>query len=180
MGCNLRKPGRAVKRAAVLIILLGTVCACSMPARQENISTEQFQAIETFNATVAANVYGGFDEGSVRRPYPLRGADFERALVDSLQASRLFDDVVSSSEEADINLNVGLMQLIQPTWSGSISLESTWTFYDRAGTEISRKKIKSVMRSSFNYKKQVTERVATDTILQGLQWLQKELQEIPN
>ena len=180
MSCNFCRPGRAVKRAAVLVIFLGCLCACAMPARHENISTEQFQATETLSATVATNVYGDFNEGSVRRPYPLRGLDFERALVDSLQASRLFDDVVSSAEEADIKLNVGLMQLIQPTWSGSISLESTWTFYDRAGTEISRTKIKSVKHSSFSYKQKVTEQVAADTILQGLQWLQQELQEIPD
>lgn len=123
------------------------------------------------SVSLSVTVYGDDVGGFASHYYPLPRADFEKALLESLSKSGRFNTGILGGE-SDFKLSVGLIQLIQPRWSGTVTLETTWTI-SSAGTdtETTRRSVRVERPASFSKKREATESVAQASIAEGIEWL---------
>jgi hypothetical protein len=159
----------------VLPVVASQLVACTAPARSDQMEIVRYVAARTHEASLSIVVYGENVGGFASRAYPLSRDQFESALLESVVESRLFDST-GIGGDGDIALTVGLMQLIQPQWSGTVTLETTWTISDaRSNGELSRKSIVVQQPSPFGETQKATETVARETIRQGIAWMEEVL-----
>jgi hypothetical protein len=155
----------------VLACLALQLVACATPTRTDQMVVVDHSVSANDPVSLAVTVYGDDVGGFASHYYPLPRADFEKALLESLSNSGRFETVPRGGE-SDFRLSVGLIQLIQPQWSGTVTLETTWAI-SSAGTdtEITRKTVRVDEPASFSKKREATESVARETILEGMEWL---------
>jgi hypothetical protein len=130
-------------------------------------------------ATLYVTVYGEDVGGFASHYYPLPRADFEVALLETIARSKLF---AASPEpgDADYAISVGLISLVAPQWSGTVTLETSWAVSDPATrSEIDRQMIKEATPASFSKKREATEGAARANIEAGLEWLRGVLENTP-
>ena len=161
-----------VATVSVIAILIG---ACSQPARPDQMSTDTGYAPVTSGppeiATVSITVYGDVS-GLASHYYPLPREDYEAALRDSIARSELFA-VSATPENTDFDVNVGLISLVAPKWSGTVTLETSWSVtLPNGGDEIARQMIRAEARSPFSKIREATEEAARKSIDSGLAWLE--------
>jgi hypothetical protein len=122
-------------------------------------------------ATLFITVYGENVGGFASHYYPLPREDYEAALRDSIARSELFA-CSATPEDADYDVSIGLISLVAPKWSGTVTLETSWSVKtpDR-GDEIARQMIRSETPSPFGKVRESTEEVARMSIDSGLAWL---------
>lgn len=172
------------QRAAVPLVAVASLIAlllggCSQPARPERMSTEAVSAPVSSEppeiATLFVTVYGEDVGGFASHYYPLPREDFEAALRNSIATSSRFA-ATSTRESADYEVNVGLISLVAPKWSGTVTLETTWAITaPNGGEEIARKMIRSETPSPFGKIRDATEEVAKMCIDSGLEWMDSTL-----
>jgi len=164
----------AAAAAAGAVALL--VTGCAQPARMSEMSAEPETIVASYGppelATLFITVYGEDVGGFASHYYPLPRADFEAALLDTVARSKLF---ASSPDpgKADYAVSVGLISLVAPQWSGTVTLETSWAVSDPAARgEIARQMIREAAPASFTRKREATEGAARANIEAGLEWLQ--------
>lgn len=93
---------RRIARAGLLAVVLALAAGCSATPKAGAMRVESTGAARTQPFTVSVHVSGGqaFD-------FRVSDAEFEKALVDSLRRSGVFEDVVAP-EAADLRLDVVL------------------------------------------------------------------------
>jgi hypothetical protein len=170
-----RRSIAAASLAAVGAVAL-LVTGCAQPARMEEMSAEPETIMEYQGppelATLHVTVYGDDVGGFASHYYPLPRADFEAALLDTIARSELFA-ASPDPAKADYAISVGLISLVAPQWSGTVTLETSWAVSDpRTGSEIARHMIKEATPSPFAKKREATEAAASANIETGLEWLQ--------
>lgn len=154
-----------------LFCLLIQVVACAAPARTNRMEVVEYSVSTEDSVSLAVTVYGDDVGGFASHYYPLPRADFEKALLESLSKSGRFETMPRGSE-SDFKLSVGLIQLIQPQWSGTVTLETSWAISSATtGTEITRRSIRVEKPASFSKKREATESVAQASIVEGIEWL---------
>lgn len=173
-----------VKSRIVMVSGLAALCialmigGCATPARTDQMEIAEFEVTEP-QITAAAErgialdvtVYGDDVGGLASLYYPLPRADFEKALLASLASTNRFR-VVPRGSDADFRLSVGLVQLIQPQWSGTVTLETAWSVTAAAtGAEIARRPVRVEQPASFSKKREATELAASASIAEGIKWL---------
>ena len=153
------------------LVVVCLVCgSCSTPARQEEMTAVDFVSDKTYDASLAVIVYGEVG-GFASHYYQLPREDVERALFQTLERSGLFNSVAVGGE-ADYKLSVGLIQLVQPQWSGTVTLETTWALTStESGTELARQSIRTTSPSSFAEKREATEDATRKNIEEGIDWM---------
>ena len=169
----------ADKRGSVsLVATIGMVailvCACSQPARPDRMASDVVVAPVSSGppqiATVSITVYGDVS-GFASHYYPLPREDYEAALMDSIARSELFA-AATPPENADFDVNVGLISLVAPKWSGTVTLETSWSVtLPDGGDEVARQMIRAEARSPFSKTREATEEAASKSIDSGLAWL---------
>ena len=113
---NALYPPRAVRFVCLLAAILAA--GCTAPVREDEIELPEYVSPVSYPVTVSVDVFGDATGSAMSRPFPLSGSDLRSALIDSINNSKL---VTSAAESGgDIKLTVGLMQLVQPVWSGEI------------------------------------------------------------
>ncbi|MDH3621953.1 MAG: hypothetical protein OER91_13735 [Gammaproteobacteria bacterium] len=152
---------------------------CSTPARPDRMTSEAAPITESAEppqiATVFVTVYGDDVGGFASHFIPLPRSDFEKALLDTIAGSRLFA-ATSDPAAADYALNVGLISLVVPQWSGTATLETSWSITTPvAREEISRKMVRTSSPSPFSRQREATENSAKTNIAAGLKWLAEQL-----
>jgi len=154
-----------------LSCLLLQLVACATPTRSDQMVVVHHSVTAKDAVSLAVTVYGDDVGGFASHYYPLPRADFEKALLESLSNSGRFETVPRGGE-SDFKLSVGLIQLIQPQWSGTVTLETTWAI-SSAGTdtEITRRSVRVEKPASFSKKREATEFVAQASIVEGIDWL---------
>lgn len=153
----------------IVILCLG-LFGCASPARPTEMKAVEYASDKTYDASLAVAVYGDVG-GFASHFYPLSREDFEQALLQTLSNSGIFRSV-SSGGDADFRLSVGLMQLVQPQWSGTVTLETTWAVTSTSDSlELARKSINSIAPASFSQKREATEAATQKNILDGISWL---------
>jgi hypothetical protein len=121
-------------------------------------------------ATISVTVYGDVS-GFASHYYPLPREDYEAALMDSITGSELFA-AATAPEDADFDVNVGLISLVAPKWSGTVTLETSWSVtLPNGGDEIARQMIRAEAPSPFSKIREATEETARKSIDSGLAWL---------
>jgi len=166
------KTGKAGMLAALICCLLSYACAPVSSTRSEEMESSALQRLPGLNPiAIKVTVYGENVGGFASHYYPLPREDFESALLKSmLDSGRL--SVKSDSGEAVYDISVGLIQLIQPQWSGTVTLETSWAVYDhRTNEEVSRHAIRVQEPASFSRKREATELAAKTTITEGIKWI---------
>ena len=165
--------------AAVLAVLcLG---ACSQPARPDRMSSEQVGVPAASGppsiATLHVTVYGDAG-GFASHYYPLPREDYEAALLNAIANSGSFA-ASATPGQADYDVNVGLISLVAPQWSGTVTLETTWSITGPGrGDDIARQMIRSAVRSPFGKVRESTEEAARMSIESGLAWLESALEPV--
>jgi len=167
--------GAAMTLIAAISVGALLVGACSQPARPERMSTETASALAAGEApkiaTLFITVYGEDVGGFASHYYPLPREDYEAALKDSIARSELFA-TSATPDDADYDVNVGLISLVAPKWSGTVTLETSWSVTaPNRGDEIARQMIRSETPSPFGKVRESTEEVARMSIDSGLAWL---------
>lgn len=162
------------------LALLAFVClgfsACSSPARQVEMTAPDFVTDKSYDASLAMVVYGEAG-GFASHYYQLPREDVEDALFQTLESSGIFRSVAVGGE-ADYKLSVGLMHLVQPQWSGTVTLETTWALTSTtAGRELKRETIRSTAPASFSEKREATEAAVRRNIEQGIGWMLSVIEE---
>jgi hypothetical protein len=161
---------------AAMALLVG---ACSQPARPDRMATEVVSVPDRSEPPAIANlfvtVYGDSVGGFASHYYPLPREDYEAALLETLAANTDFA-ASPTPEDADYDVNVGLISLVAPKWSGTVTLETTWSITaPNRGEEIARQMIRSEAPSPFGKVRDATEEAARKSIDSGLAWLLSEL-----
>jgi len=164
-----------VATISAVAILVG---ACSQPARPDRISAEVISAPVSSGppkiATISLTVYGDVS-GFASHYYPLPREDYEAALRDSIARSELFA-AATTPDNADYDVNVGLISLVAPKWSGTVTLETSWSVtLPNGGDEVARQMILAEAPSPFSKTREATEAAAGKSIDSGLAWLQMTL-----
>jgi hypothetical protein len=159
---------------AILALIVLLLVGCSTPARMEKMAVADFPATqvgEASLATLSITVYGDDVGGFASHYYPLPRADFERALLESISRGGLFA-AAPKGTDSDYNVSVGLIHMIAPQWSGTVTLETSWAI-SKPGTreEIGRRMIKTETPASFSKQRQATEKAAQMNIAEGIDWL---------
>lgn len=156
---------------AMTLVVVGLVCgSCSTPARQEEMAAADFVGDKTYDASLAIVVYGEVG-GFASHYYQLPRENVERALFQTLERSGVFRSVAMGGD-ADYKLSVGLIQLVQPQWSGMVTLETTWALTSTiSGTELARQSIRTTSPSSFADKREATEDATRKNIVEGINWM---------
>jgi len=170
-----RNDGAAKTLVAAVSLIALLLAACSQPARPERMSTEIVSAPVSTEppkiATLFITVYGENVGGFASHYYPLPREDYEAALRDSIAGNELFASS-ATSENADYDVNIGLISLVAPKWSGTVTLETSWSVTTPGrGEEIARQMIRSETPSPFGKVRESTEEVARMSIDSGLAWL---------
>lgn len=159
------------KLALVCLLLQVTACAPTTPARSDQMTAVSYPESVADPVALTVAVYGDEVGGFASHYYPLPRADFEQALIESLVASGRFV-VLQDETGSDFNLSVGLIQLIQPQWSGTVTLETTWSVYSAGtGMEVGRRPVRVQKPSAFGEKRKATELTAQESITEGIEWL---------
>ena len=175
-------------RAAALLAAVGAivllVAGCAQPARMEEMSAEPETIVEYQGppelATLYVTVYGDDVGGFASHYYPLPRSDFEAALLDSIAHSKLFA-ASPDPAKADYAISVGLISLVAPQWSGTVTLETSWAVSDaETRSEIGRQMIKAAAPAAFSKKREATEGAARANIEAGLEWLRDVLENAPD
>lgn len=166
-------PSLSLIAATGAVLLLTS--ACSQPARPERMSIDTVpaaaQSVTPPGTTLFVTVYGNAG-GFASHYYPLPREDFEAALKNSIAANALFGES-PASDGADFDLNVGLVSLVAPKWSGTVTLETSWSVSSGSGGEvIARKMIRSEEPSPFGKVREATEEASRKNIEYGLAWLE--------
>ena len=153
-----------------LLLALGA-CAPTTPARSGKMAALGYPADTADPIPLTVTVYGDDVGGFASHYYPLPRADFEKALIESLAASGRFV-VLQGEPGSDFQLSVGLIQLIQPQWSGTVTLETTWAVVSTGtGMEIARRPVRVQTPAKFSKKREATESAAQANITEGIEWL---------
>ena len=152
---------------------------CSQPARSDRMSPEvisvPISSAPPKIATISVTVYGDAG-GFASHYYPLPREDYDAALRDSIAKSELFASS-ATPESADFDVNVGLISLVAPKWSGTVTLETSWSVtLPNGGDEIARHMIRTEAPSPFSKVREATEEAARQSIDSGLEWLQETLE----
>ncbi len=154
-----------------LFCLLLHVVACATPTRSDQMEVVEYSVSAEDKVSLAVTVYGDDVGGFASHYYPLPRAEFEKALLESLAKSGRFETMPRGGE-SDFKLSVGLIQLIQPQWSGTVTLETTWAISSaRTGTGITRRSVRVEKPASFSKKREATESAAQASIVEGIEWL---------
>lgn len=172
MSGNKRPATILIAGAGAFILLLA---ACSQPARLEQMSTEEVSLPVAGQppqvATLFITVYGEDVGGLASHYYPLPRADFEAALLKTVGKSALWA-IAATPEDADYDVNVGLISLVAPKWSGTVTLETSWSITGpNRGDEVGRQMFRVETPSPFSKTREATETVARMSIESGLEWL---------
>lgn len=171
----LRYNGTAAALTVAVSVVALLLAACSKPARPERMSTEEVSAPVSSEppkiATLFITVYGENVGGFASHYYPLPREDYEAALRNSIAGNELFASS-ATPENADYDVNIGLISLVAPKWSGTVTLETSWSVTKPGrGDEIARQMIRSETPSPFGKVRESTEAVARMSIDSGLAWL---------
>lgn len=163
----------AISAAALLI------GGCSQPARSDQMSPEAISAPVSSGppeiATISVTVYGDVG-GFASHFYPLPREDYDAALREAIARSVHFASS-ATPEGADFDVNVGLISLVAPKWSGTVTLETSWSVtLPGGGDEIARQMIRTEAASPFSKIREATEEAARKSIDSGLAWLQTTLE----
>lgn len=165
----LERGVRVAGLLGIVVIYLGPL-GCASPARPTEMKAVEYESDKTYDASLSVTVYGDVG-GFASHYYPLPREDFEQALLQTLSNSGVFRSV-SSGGDADFRLSVGMMQLVQPQWSGNVTLETTWAVTSTSvSLELARKSISSISPASFSQKREATEAAAQKNISDGITWL---------
>lgn len=153
---------------------------CSQPARSDQMTPEAISAPAISGppeiATLSVTVYGDVG-GFASHYYPLPREDYDAALRDAIAKSALFA-AGATPGDADFSVNVGLISLVAPKWSGTVTLETSWSVTLPGGDEIARQMIRSEAVSPFSKIREATEEAARISIDSGLEWLATTLEPI--
>lgn len=159
------------KLAFICLLLQVTACAPTTAARSNQMTVVSYPASGADTVKLAVTVYGDEVGGFASHYYPLPRADFEKALIESLAGSGQFK-VLQNDAGSDFKLSVGLMQLIQPQWSGTVTLETTWSLFStRTDMEVARRPVRVQKPAAFSEKREATELAAQESIREGIEWL---------
>ncbi len=169
---------RSKGTAAAVIVMALFLAACSYPARQDRMTAEAAAVPASSGppkiATVFITVYGDVG-GLASHYYPLPSENYEAALLSSIAANESFA-ASPTPEGADYDVNVGLISLVAPKWSGTVTLETSWSITaPNRGDEIARKMITSEKRSPYGKVRDATEEAAAMSIESGIAWLSSAL-----
>lgn len=173
-----------LRRAVAFIVVAVAASAllfagCSTPARPDRMTDEIAGAVGSSTApqiaTLFVTVYGEDVGGFASHFYPLPRSDFETALLNTIANSELFA-AASSPANADYSVNVGLISLVAPKWSGNVTLETSWSVTTPdTREEILRKMVRTSSPSPFAKQREATEESAKTNIAAGLSWLAEQL-----
>ena len=134
------------------------------------MTAADYVTTQSYDASLAMVVYGEAG-GFASHYYQLPREDVEDALFQTLENSGIFRSVVVGGD-ADYKLSVGLMQLAQPQWSGTVTLETTWALTSTSvGRELRRETIRTTAPASFTEKREATEAAVRKNIQQGIGWM---------
>lgn len=156
---------------ALLCLVLG---ACATPAREAEMTIADVVSTQNYDASLSITVYGDVG-GFASMYYDLPREDVEDALLQTLEGSGIFRSVAVGGD-ADYKLSVGLMHLVQPQWSGTVTLETTWALAS-AGGELDRETISSTAPASFTEKREATEEATIRNFQQGIDWMLSTIDE---
>lgn len=171
MSAKIWSSVRLVATIGMVAMLIG---ACSQPARPDRMAADTSVAPVSSGppeiATISVTVYGDVS-GFASHYYPLPREDYEAALMDSIAKSKFFA-AATAPENADFDVNVGLISLVAPKWSGTVTLETSWSVtLPNGGDEVARQMIRSEAPSPFSKVREATEEAARKSIDSGLTWL---------
>ena len=159
------------KLALVCLLIQVSACTPTTPARSDQMTVVIYPASGADPVKLSVTVYGDKVGGFASHYYPLPRADFEKALIESLTGSGRFK-VLDDSTGSDFKLSVGLMQLIQPQWSGTVTLETTWSVISTGtGMELGRRPVRVQKPAAFGEQREATELTAQESITEGIEWL---------
>ena len=172
------------RRSAALVAALFAagvllLSACTTPARPDRMSGDMASVPQSSEppeiATVFITVYGDDVGGFASHYYPLPRSDFEQALLSTIASDRNFA-AAANRNDADYAVNVGLISLVAPQWSGNVTLETSWSITTLVGREeLARQMIRTTSPSPFSKRREATEEAARTNIVAGLEWLAEQL-----
>lgn len=105
---------------------------CALPASSAGMMPKTLAVARQHNKTVHLNVSGG-RETTVYDPSQVSGQRFAVALVDTIERTQVFADIVAR-DKADYLLSVQIFRLQQPVMGFAIrsNFEAGWKLADRA------------------------------------------------
>lgn len=159
--------------AAALAVSI--LAGCASPASRESMSLPSFVTKQQFNKTVNVLVSGGSDTGAMESTN-VSDQEFQAAIEDAINKSKLFKEVVSSNP--DLNLEVNISSLSKPSFGFTfeVQMETGWVLSRKSDNSVLMKKsIKSTGKATTSDAivavtriRMAVERAAQDNIAQGL------------
>lgn len=165
-----RGPGKLVP-----LLLLVLLTACATPATYQGMISDRFDIARQHARSVSVSTSGGGETSSVGKPQ-ISDADLTRALVESINRSRIFSAVVPGSG-GDYALQVAIISMEQPTFGGSftVKMEAAWSLRRSDGTVVWQEAIRSANTATMDDSmvavtrlRLATEGAARENIKQGL------------
>lgn len=123
-----------VKSISIFLVLIN-LTACSMMGRIEEVRPDPANLVvgHRHSGSVIVRVAGGDDQFVSR-------ATFEQALIDSINATKVFESAFLSGT-APYELRVMTLQKTHSVFGGDHWTSTEWMLRDSSGTEIWRQKI---------------------------------------
>jgi hypothetical protein len=125
--------------------------------------------------SVSVSTSGGGETSSVGKPQ-ISDADFTRALIESINQSKVFSQVVPGTG-GNYALQVAIISMEQPTFGGSftVKMEAAWSLRRSDGTAVWQEGIRSAHTATMDDSmvgvtrlRLATEGAARENIKQGL------------
>ena len=172
----------AAKIAALFAASALLLAGCTTPARPDRMTGDIAPVPQSTEppeiATVFVTVYGDDVGGFASHYYPLPRSDFEQALLNTIASDSNFA-AATSQGDADYAVNVGLISLVAPQWSGNVTLETSWSITTLGEREeLGRQMIRTTSPSPFSKRREATEEAARTNIVAGLEWLAERLRSL--
>jgi len=125
------------------VLLLAVLAGCATPATHEGMLADRYDIATQHAKTVNVSTTGGSETSAVGKSQ-ISDADFIKAVIDSINRSKVFSRVVSAPG-ADYLLQVAIISLDQPSFGASftVSMECGWTLKRAGGSIVWQESIKS-------------------------------------
>ena len=125
-------------------LALALLAGCATPATHEGMIADRYDIEHQHAKSISVSTVGGAETSATGTPR-ISDADFTRALVESINKSRVFSRVLPGAG-ADYVLQVAIISIEQPTFGGTftVQMEAGWTLKRSDGTVVWQEAIQSV------------------------------------
>lgn len=158
-----------------LFLALALLAGCATPATYQGMVSDRFDIARQHDKSVSVSTSGGSETSSIGKPQ-ISDADFTRALMESINQSKVFSQVLSGAG-ANYALQVAIISMEQPTFGGSftVKMEAAWSLRRSDGAVVWQEGIRSTHTATMDDSmvgvtrlRLATEGAARENIKQGL------------